>query len=810
MFSNYFKLAYRHLLRNKTFSLINIIGLTAGTLCCLYILLYVKDQFSYDNHHERANDIYRITSQLSVQGDKGHNMATASPPIAPAMKNDFSEIEQFTRVCSPPGVSHHLLHYKEKAIYETKAIYVDSTFFEIFNYHFIYGSAQIAVREPYTTVLTLQTAEKLFGKSDPVGKVIDIDNAFGKNSFKITGVVDGLYGKSHILANLFVAMNSGGIGEYVRTNNSWAGNNFIRAYIKLKPNTIAAKLEKKLPAFLENHGAQQLKESGMKKILHLQPISQIHTTSGYDAEPEPTVSTGFLYLLLFIAGMIQMIACINFMNLSTARSANRAKEVGVRKVSGAYRSDLIRQFLGESLMLSILAILLAVPLLWLFLPYLNQLASADIALFFFKQSSIWVAVISLVAITGLLAGSYPAFYLSAFNVIKVLKGNLASNISALAVRKGLVVFQFALSVILIMVIIIIHDQLRYIDNKDLGFEKDQRIIVTFRTDEAKDQMNAFTRSAEQIPGVVSTSKSNNYPSQFIFNDMRMYLQGGSINTAKSVRFMRSDKDFVKATGLHIKAGRDFTATDSGRVIVNEAMLNALGLNPGNAPGTLLYSTVGDTDKKQVSFEIAGVVQDFNFNSLREAISPFMLVFVNREDNLTNLIIATSTKDYGRLIGGLEKSWKAYIPSVPFEYTFLDDAVQQQYKKEITLSRIINAFTLIAIIISCLGLFGLSAFTAEQRIKEIGIRKVLGASISGITTLLSKDFIKLVIIAILIATPVAWLVMDKWLEGFVYRINIEWWVFVLAALAAILIAIVTISFQAIRAAVANPVKSLRSE
>ncbi|MGI8636664.1 MAG: ABC transporter permease, partial [Segetibacter sp.] len=364
MLKNYFKTAWRFLLKNKTFSVINIIGLAVGTLCCLYILLYVKDQYSYDKHEKDARDIYRITTSLASKGDK-HNMATASPPIAPAIKNDFPEVQQFTRVVSGMTAKQHLLRYKEKSFYEKKALFVDSTFFDVFTHHFTAGSEQKALAEPYTIVLLKPVADKLFGSEDPAGKIIEIDDSYGKHNFTVTGVVDESLGKSHIESSLFISMNSGGIGDYVRQSNAWAGNNFVNSYVKLRPGTDAASLEKKLPAFLNKYGQQQLKELGMEKQLHLQPVSSIHTTTNYEVEQTKTVSPSFLYILLLIAVLIQVIACINFMNLSTARASKRAKEVGVRKVIGAERKDLIKQFMTESFSLSLMGVLIALPLILL-------------------------------------------------------------------------------------------------------------------------------------------------------------------------------------------------------------------------------------------------------------------------------------------------------------------------------------------------------------------------------------------------------------------------------------------------------------
>lgn len=808
MIKNYFKTTVRFFVRNKTFGIINIVGLATGTLCCLYILLYVMDQYSYDKHHTNTDNIYRITSSLNREGEKVKNMATASPPVAPAMKSDFSEVVQFTRVVNTIEVSQHLLRYNEKSFYEKEVVFADSTFFDVFSYHFANGSPSKALAEPYSIVLLKPTADKLFGKADPVGKSIEIDNAYGKHDFIVTGVVDESPGKSHIHANIFIAMNSGGIGDFVRNNNTWAGQNFTNSYVKLRPSAKAADVEKKLPAFLKKYGQDQLRSFGMKKELHLQPVSSIHTTPGYEAEMGKTVSPSFLSILLLIAGLIQLIACINFMNLSTARASKRAREVGVRKVIGAGKKDLVKQFIGESLLLSLIAVLLTLPLLWIGLPWLNEITKADIQLTLIRDWRAGILLAGLVLTTGLIAGSYPAFYLSGFSVIKVIKGNLTSHISAISIRKSLVVFQFVLSIVLITGIIVIYYQLHYINSRDLGFEKDQRLIFTFHTDDSKKQMESFTDGLRQLTEVKAVSKTNNYPGQFVFNDIGLFLAGGTMQASKNAQFIQTDEFFAKTAGIKIFAGRDFRQNDEGKVIVNETFLKQLGLKAETAEGTKLYSKQGENDLG--IYEIAGVMKDFNYNSLRENVRPFMLVYNKNGQNLSHLMVAVNSNNYKTLLGKIGNVWRSSLPLVPFEYKFLDEEVQRQYDAEITLGRIINSFALMAILISCLGLFGLSAFTAEQRTKEIGIRKVLGAGIVNLTTLLSKDFLKLVAIAMLIAIPIAWWALHKWLQAFAYKIDISWWMFAAAGFIAILIAMLTVSFQSIKAAMSNPVKSLRTE
>ncbi|NVM66134.1 putative ABC transport system permease protein [Mucilaginibacter sp. SG538B] len=809
MIKSYLKTAWRFLLKNKTFSLINIVGLATGTLCCLYILLYVQDQYSYDKQHKDVKDLYRITTTLELTGDK-HDGAASSPPIAPAMKNDFGEVLQFTRLVTTEGfgAKQHLLRYKEKSFYQQDAAYVDSTFFDVFNFHFVSGNANKVLSEPYSIVLLKPVADKLFGGENAIGKMISIDNSFGKHDFKVMGVVDESAGQSHLHASMFMAMNSGGLGEYVRRNTAWAGNNFLYAYVKLRPNASAAALEKKLPDFLNKYGADQLKAIGMKKALHLQPVTTIHTTPGHEHELTKTLDPAFLYIMILVAVLIQVVACINFMNLSTARASKRAKEVGVRKVIGAGQGDLMKQFLGESFMLTLMGVAIALPLLVLLLPYLNQVTHTDIHLSFFSNYRLWLMLMGIVVVTGFVAGSYPAFYLSAFKAIKVIKGNFTSHISAAGIRKSLVVFQFVLSIVLITGIIVIYSQLNFVKNKDLGFDQNQKLIFNFYTNTTQGKMKNFANDLRQLAEVKTVSNADNYLSQFVPHDHGVYTAGGNMTTAIDAQNINTDEFFAKANGIKIIAGRDFRIGDTTRVLINETLCKRLGLNPQTAPGTRLYTQY---DPDPVTFvEVAGVMKDFNYNSLHMEVKPFMLVYRNDPRQFNVMVVSTDSKNYKSLLGKMEALWRKDIADAPFEYSFLDTEVQKQYETEVTLSQIINAFTLMAIVISCLGLFGLAAFSAEQRSKEIGVRKVLGASVTGIVQLLSKDFVQLVLIALVISTPIAWWGMSKWLQAFEYRVTISWWMFALAGVLAMVIALLTVSTQAIKAARMNPVKSLKAE
>ncbi len=808
MLKSYLKTALRFLLKNKTFSFINIFGLAAGTLCCLYILLYVQQQYSYDKYHKNVNNIYRITTDLVLTGDKHHG-AASSPPIAPTIKRDFPEVQNYVRVVKTDmlGAKQHLLRYKEQSFYETGAFYVDSTYFDVFGYHFVEGKAAHALDEPYSVVLLQSTAKKLFGQDEAVGKLININDAYGKHDFKVTGVVDQSLGKSHLEGNMFISMKSGNTGNSIANDPEWAGNNFLYSYIVLRSDANPKALESKFSSFLKKYAGDKMKQLGMQKELHLQPLRSIHTTGGFDVEPAKTADPAFLFILILIAVLIQVIACINFMNLSTARASKRAKEVGVRKVIGAGKYDLVKQFLGESFLLSFIGVIIAIPLLWVMLPYLNGITHSDIHLTFFGDYRLWLMLTGLVLVTGFVAGSYPAFYLSAFEAIKVIKGNFNSHISAAGIRKSLVVVQFVLSIVMITGIIIIYSQLNYIKSKDIGFDKNQKLVFNFYTSDAQTNMPALANDLKQLSGVKAVTSADNYLSQFVMHDHGVYPAGGNMSTAVDAQNIACDEYFVKTNGIKLVSGRDFMRGDSGKVLINQTLAKRLNLNAQTAPGARLYTQYNGP---ATFVTVAGVMKDFNYNSLHADVRPFMLVYDKNPGNFTSMIVSASSTNYKTLLKSIGETWKKDMPSVPFEYTFLDSEVQKQYEGEIVISQIINSFTLIAILISCLGLFGLAAFSAEQRNKEIGIRKVLGASISGIVGLLSMDFLKLIVVSFIFATPFAWYFGHKWLQAFAYRIPLSWWMFALAGVIAIIIALITVSSQAIRAALMKPVRSLKTE
>lgn len=814
MLSNFLKTALRSFYRNKAFSLINLAGLALGTACCLYILLFVREHRGYDRHHRQAENLYRIVSDLQFGNEAPHLMATCSPPIAPAMQAEFPEVEMAARVCNPPGVEQHLLKVGEKVFYEKAGYYVDSTFFRLFDYHFLAGDAQHALDEPFSVAVSEKLARKLFGEEEAVGQTIRIGGGEEEHPYTVTGVFDGSLGKSHLMPGFFMAMNSAGIGQYIRSNNSWAGNNFVYGYLRLQPGANPQEVENKIPAFLQQHGASQLRDLGMDKQLHLQPVSAIHLSSGRNADMPTNTSAAFLNLLLLIAGFIQLVACINFMNLSTARATRRAKEVGVRKVVGAPRRLLVGQFLTESFLLTLLAMGLALPLAAYSLPFLNRLTGANVSLHF-SGGGIYLGIaLALVLVTGLVAGSYPAFYLSSFRPIGVLQqtGAAGRKEGAAWLRKGLIVGQLALASALVIGALVIRLQLNHMLENDLGFESNQKVVFHFHSGGGTANLEAFRSELMRLPEVNAASAMSEVPGQPLIRDIPLYKQGGNMQNATDVRMAYVDDHFFKTLKIGLLAGRAPTLADTAssrgiiRVVLNESAVKRLDIPAEEAPGMVLYS---DFEDIHIEATVVGVMEDIVFEKQSSELGPFMVV-AEPPRNLRNLVADVNTANYPDFLEKAKALWAAAVPGLPFDASFLDADIARMYQAEQALSRIIGAFTLIAILISCLGLFGLSAFAAEQRTREIGIRKVLGASAAGIVALLSKDFLKLVLTALLLASPLAYYFMDQWLENFAYRIEIQWWVFALTGVIAIAVALLTVSFQSVKAALANPVEALRSE
>ncbi len=813
MFKNYIKIALRNLWKSKSFSMINIFGLSVGMACCLLIMLFIEKEQSYDQHYTDSANIYRLITEF-ITSDKREKSAGTAAPLAFAMQREFPEVVASTRLLVPPMVDKSMMKIIDngqviKSLYETKGYLVDSTFFQVFDYEFIYGNPQKALYEPNSVVLTQEVAEKLFGKESPLDKTLRIGNTFGEEDFRITGVIKNDK-NTHITARFFIAMRSKGLGEWVMNLDSWASNNMFTTYLKLQPNTDYKALEAKIPTFFQKYGAKQLKELGIQKNHYLQPLLDIHLRSDFNRDSANTGSITYLYILGTIALFTLLIACINFMNLSTARSSKRAQEVGVRKVMGAVRSMIIRQFLGESLIISFIALLLAYFLVELSLPIFNNLTGKILGFNILKDYNKILWLVALAGITGILAGSYPAFYLSAFNPANVLKGKLMNSLSAIALRKGLVVFQFVISICLILATVVIYRQMRFIQEKDLGFEKAQKIIVPLQTDEVGKTYTVFRDEILKNPQITNASAGTAYPSSFVVHDKRFFTEGKSMDDASLVRLNYIDYGYNEALGMKLLKGRyfskDFPSDTSKAIVLNESAIKSMNIKLEEAIGKKVY---WEWEGRRTAFELVGVVKDFHFETLHKKVEPFGFLMGNGT-KYTCMVLNTNSKDLQGTLRFLEDTWQKINANAPFEYSFLDQEFQKKYESEQKMSAIVTYFTLIAILISCLGLYGLTTFTAEQKMKEIGVRKVMGASVSGLIFLLSKDFTKLVMIAFLIAAPIGYYAMDKWLAGFAFKTDIGIGTFLIAGLSALSIALLTVSYRSVKAALANPVKSLRSE
>ena len=808
MFRNYFKTALRNLWKSKGFSFINIIGLAVGLATCLLIMIYVMDELSYDRYNEKAGRIYRLDGEIKFGGNH-FILATAPAPAGPAMKEDYPEIEQYTRFRNRGGF---LVKKGDQNIREDQVIYADSTLFDVFTLPMIAGDPHTALKEPHSVVITEKAARKYFNGTDVVGRSLVVDDSI---FYKVTGVIREIPSQSHFNYDFFIAMS--GLDES-RRNSEWLSNNF-NTYIVLRKDADPKRLEAKFGGMIEKYIGPLIKaavnmsmadftKSGSLIEFDLMPLTAIHLHSNKTAELSPNGSLQYVYIFSAIAIFILLIACVNFMNLSTARSSNRAKEVGIRKVLGSLRNNLITQFITESTVISAISMLLALGIAWLLLPYFDQLAAKHMSLGLLSHPWMIPALLVLVLLVGLMAGSYPAFFLSAFKPIAVLKGNLSAGFRTGWLRNILVVFQFGISIFLIVGTAVIYQQLGYIRSKKLGFNRDHVLIIQ-NCSPLGNGARAFKDDLLRLPGVEGATMTGYLPTSDSRNDNAYFLTT-DLDPKKAISMQNwpVDDHYIPVLGMEMAAGRNFSqqfGTDSDGAVINEAAARVMGFQ--NPVGQKYYDLMDLTTKRLKTWHIIGVVRDFNFNSLRDVVTPMVLYL---DENRGNIALRVKSDHIPQLIGQIENKWRAMAPGQPFSYSFMDDDFNALYTSEQRMGNISLTFSLLAICIACLGLFGLAAYAAEQRTREIGIRKVLGASVGGIIGLLSRDFLRLVIISALIAFPFAWWAMHHWLQDFAYRVEISWEVFALAAVLSVGIALFTVSFQAIRAAVANPVKSLRAE
>ena len=816
MLTNYLKIAFRNLIKNKIFSFVNIVGLAAGLSCCLLICLYIYDELRYDTHHKDAEQLYQIGT-VFVKPDGEEKTAGSPYPLADALKLEYPEISSTTRLVGLFVDDKTLLRTnegvnKQTVFYETNGYLADSAFFSFFNYDFLEGNGKQALSSPNAIVLSEPVARKLFGSQSAINKVVHVEsNTNGNGDYTVTGVFRPGIVPSHIDGKFFMSFDGGAMAQYVKSQTGMAGNNLFFTYLKLVPGTDPQKMEAKFPAFVEKYMRKDLQAASFDKKQFLTAVKDIHLHTDLTHNVTPTGSVTYLYILGSIALFTLLIACINFMNLSTARSARRSGEVGVRKVLGARQSALIWQFLSESVLFSCFAFILAVGFLFLLIPLFEQVYGKTVQFSPAQNLTMFGAFFGLSLVAGLLAGSYPAFFLSSFRPVLVLKGKIETARAAVALRKVLVVVQFTLSVALIIAAVVISRQMSYLRSVDLGFSKDQQLVIPLRSTAAKASYAALKNNLTQTAHIQSVGASAYYPGIFNPEDGNYYGEGQTPAEASRTRTNRIDMDYLTTLSIKPVAGRLFSrafpADSSQRIIVNEQAVKAMGYRSAQeAIGKKAFINRGE---EHPAFTIVGVVRNFHFEDLHLPITPY--AFTLNDSPQYNYVVAHA--DAGAMpatIQSIEAIWQNLNPGEPFEYSFLNDDFQKNYLAETRMSTIVRYFTIIAILISCLGLFGLVSFSVEQRTKEIGVRKVLGASVGSIVTLLSKDFLWLVLIAIVIASPLAWYAMNRWLQDFAYKISIEWWVFALAGLLAVGIALLTVSFQGIKAALMNPVKSLRSE
>ncbi|GGA94185.1 ABC transporter permease [Puia dinghuensis] len=817
MIINYFKIAWRNLMKSKIFSFINIFGLAAGLTCCMLISIYLKHELSYDAYQKDVKDLYEVATVFQFQ-HKDEILPATPWPMGPTLQRDFPEVEHTARLL-PLSLFEDktMLEYRQGsaipvAFYEDKGFLADSTFFRLFTYHFIEGDPGTALDMPAAIVVSEEIAHKLFGAAPAVGKVIHVSSGmYGDHVLTVKGVFRPMKAPSHIAANFFMSMKGGDMDNfYHRQENDFATNNMFVLYLKLKSGTSPAALEAQLPAFIDKYAGKDLKVYGYGKREMLVPVRDVHLRSDIKSNVTPPGSKAYLYILASIAVFTLLIACINFMNLATARSAKRSSEVGIRKVLGAVKGSLIGQFLGESVLMSIIAFGLAWAFTVLLLPAFSMMTARNLSFTVADSLPMLAGFLALAVFAGLLAGLYPAFYLSSFQPAKVLKGKFSNSLAAASLRKGLVIFQFIISVTLIVSTVVINDQMKFLRSQDLGFNKESQIVIPLRGSVAKEKCAALETEFKRNSSVLGTGGAAYYPGIINPSDNMMYKDGDNPQTGRRVQLNYVDYDYSSTLGLQMAAGRlfsrDFPADSSGRIILNESAVKAFGFaTPQAAIGAWVNSAFqGMTNR----FEVIGVVRDFHFEDLHTTVAPYALLR-NRSMN-SYLIVHARPGAPGPLLSSLGAAWHKVDPDEPFEYSFLDEDFQKNYAAEERLSAMIGYFTVMAILISCLGLFGLASFSAEQRIREIGIRKVLGASVAGIVMLLSKDFLKLVGIAMVIASPVAWMIMHQWLQDFAYRVPIDWMVFAVTFVSTLLITLVTIGFQAVRAGMANPVQSLKME
>jgi putative ABC transport system permease protein len=817
MIKNYLKIAVRNLWKYKSFSAINIAGLAIGMAACLLILQYVSFKLSYDQFNPHVKDIYRVVNDRFQNGKLIQHGTITYSGIGKAMNDDYEEVIENARVFPSDEV---ILTYKDKKIAEDQIFFVDNSFLSIFNYPLAAGDKTKVLNEPYTVLLSEDLVYKLFGyKGNDYGQFIGQAVVMGTDSlpYKVQGILKNVPGNSHLSFQMLISYKTLFSAGWKQSDYDFTDSDFWH-YVQLKPGTDYKAFNAKMDAFSQKH-FQGTKVSGTDEKFYLQPLSKAHLYSDFEYEIGKTGSATVVWGLLIIALFIITIAWVNYINLSTARAVNRAKEVGIRKVVGGIRKQLVTQFLIESVLVNLIGISLAIVLVLLVQDGFNHLLQNKLSLsYLFSKGlngySILIGLLVIIASGIIISGFYPAFVLSAFKPISVLKGKLSSSKKGIAFRKALVIGQFAVTVALIIGSMIVLRQLRYMNKSDLGFKMDQVLVVkppklTQWDSTFLSRTNNFKEELKQIAHVEAATTSWNTPGGDIGRSFNVHRADSSATAKYTMRHTSVDYDFLKVYGIKLVAGRNFKPSDHDpfgknlkNILINESAAKLLGFG---TPDAVIGQNI---IRGQKTWTVIGVVGDYHQKSLRYPMEP--MLFMPFYSNNSEISIKITPGDLPGTIAQIKKKYESFFPGNLFDYTFLDDRFNRQYENDRLFSKAFGIFAALAIFVACLGLFGLAMFSTVQRTKEIGVRKVLGASVPNILFLVSKDFVKLVLIASLIAFPVAWWVMNKWLQDFTYRISINWWIFLLAGAAAMVVALVTVSFQAIKAAIANPVKSLRTE
>jgi putative ABC transport system permease protein len=801
MLKSYLKTAVRNLIKNKSYSIINIAGLSVGLTCCILISLYIYQEMNYDDYFKNDNRIFRV-STISRTSEGIDKNAQTSMPVGPALKLNYPEIENFTRIYFADNV---LMKYKDKKFYESKVIYADSDFFKVFSFDLLMGNSQNVLKNPYSIVLTKDIAKKYFGNNDPIGKKIKLED---KEYFNVTGVMDEVPVNTHFHFN-FIASYSSLTPKFFGwdPSNQWGAYFGNYTYILTNRNFNPFEFETKTKNFIDEHLNPP---SGTSVWLTYQPVRELHLISDFQGTPEPINTLNNLFIIAVIGLFVLLIACINFINITTSRSPQRAKEIGVRKTLGANKLNLVKQFIGESLLHTGLSLFFSVILVELSLPLFSNLIGEKIVSGLFNQPFLLTGIILITGLIGVFAGFYPAFILSKINVVFAVKGisEKRGNKGRSLLKKVLVVIQFGISIILIIATIIINNQIKFALNADLGFNKENILQVMVFDDKVSEKLNSFKDEIKKVPGVISATNCFAAPVSDFVVYTNIYPNGRKQAGGFLSSFDFVDNGFLDHFGIKLIAGRNFyktrSNTDTASIIINETTMHKLGfIQPEDIIGKKY-----DIGMNRLNAAIIGVVKDFHFSSFHEKIKPFAFMNWNNLKHQTSVKI--NSANISQTIGGIKKVWEEFSSSYPFQYEFLDQTIDNLYKREERQESIVLTFSIIAIITACLGLFGLAAYSAQQRTKEIGIRKVFGATVSNIVRLISKEFLILTIVANIIAWPIAWYLMNKWLQDFAYKINISLFIFIFAGIITILITLLTVGFQSIRAALANPVESLRYE